>query len=301
MTAIKNKSALVVEGGGMRGVFSAGVLHAFGETGFNPFDLYIGVSAGACNLASHLAGQNSRNFDIIMRYSSTGKFISPLRFLRGGHYMDLDWLWDITIREYRLDLKTIFGSLARDKKEFIVVTTSMNSGKVLYLRPDEGTLEEYLKASSSLPVLYRNILKIDGEEVTDGGVADPVPVIEAYRRGARIITVIRSRPAGYVKKKERFGFIVSRCMRKYPGFVEAFGRRHDAYMKAVDFINNPPGDVLIHEITPDSTVSVSRAGRDTKALSAAYRAGMKAGMEFYRHWCHDSQDMISVTSASRTK
>ena len=66
-----NKSALVVEGGGMRGVFSAGVLHAFGEIGFNPFDLYIGVSAGACNLASHLAGQNDRNFDIIMRYSST--------------------------------------------------------------------------------------------------------------------------------------------------------------------------------------------------------------------------------------
>ncbi|HPB83123.1 MAG TPA: patatin family protein, partial [Spirochaetota bacterium] len=196
MKATMNKSALVVEGGGMRGVFSAGVLHAFGEIGFDPFDLYIGVSAGACNLASHLAGQNDRNFDIIMRYSSTGKFINPLRFLKGGHYMDLDWLWDITIREYRLDLKKIFMDLATEDKEFIVVTTSMNTGRVMYLRPDEGTLEEYLKASSSLPVLYRNILKIDGEEVTDGGIADPVPVIEAYRRGARTITVIRSRPAG---------------------------------------------------------------------------------------------------------
>ncbi|HON79796.1 MAG TPA: patatin family protein [Spirochaetota bacterium] len=282
MKAKNNKSALVVEGGGMRGVFSAGVLHAFGEIGFNPFDLYIGVSAGACNLASHLAGQNDRNFDIIMRYSSTKQFINPLRFLRGGHYMDLDWLWDVTIREYRLDLKTIFTSLARDKKEFIVVTTSMNSGNVLYLRPDEETLEEYLKASSSLPVLYRTILKIDGEEVTDGGIADPVPVIEAFRRGARTITVIRSRPAGYIKKKERFGFLVSRYMKQYPGFVEAFRRRHAAYMEAVDFINNPPDGVVVHEITPDSTVAMSRTTKDKKSLSAAYQAGMKEGMNFFK-------------------
>jgi len=281
MKATMNKSALVVEGGGMRGVFSAGVLHAFGEIGFDPFDLYIGVSAGACNLASHLAGQNDRNFDIIMRYSSTGKFINPLRFLKGGHYMDLDWLWDITIREYRLDLKKIFMDLATEDKEFIVVTTSMNTGRVMYLRPDEGTLEEYLKASSSLPVLYRNILKIDGEEVTDGGIADPVPVIEAYRRGARTITVIRSRPAGYVKKKDSFSFVVSRCMKQYPAFVEAFRRRHTAYMAAVDFINSPPDGVVIHEITPDSSVAVSRTSRDRKALRSAYHVGMKAGRKFF--------------------
>jgi predicted patatin/cPLA2 family phospholipase len=282
MKAKNNKSALVVEGGGMRGVFSAGVLHAFGEIGFNPFDLYIGVSAGACNLASHLAGQNDRNFDIIMRYSSTKQFINPLRFLRGGHYMDLDWLWDVTIREYRLDLKKLFSALATENKELIVVTTSLNTGKVLYLLPDEGTLEEYLKASSSLPVLYRNILNINGEDVTDGGIADPVPVIEAYRRGARIITVIRSRPAGYIKKKERFGFLVSRYMKQYPGFVEAFRRRHAAYMEAVDFINNPPDGVVVHEITPDSAIVMSRTSKDRKALSAAYQAGMKEGMYFFK-------------------
>ncbi|HQC20035.1 MAG TPA: patatin-like phospholipase family protein [Smithella sp.] len=92
-----SKKALVVEGGGMRGVFAAGVLNAFGSAGFDPFDMYLGVSAGACNLASHLAGQNDRNFDIIERYSIDGRFINWGRFLRGGHLMDLDWLWEQTI------------------------------------------------------------------------------------------------------------------------------------------------------------------------------------------------------------
>ncbi len=90
----KVKTALVVEGGGMRGAFSAGVLNAFGYKGYDQFDLYIGVSAGACNLASHLAGQYDRNFDITMTYSTTQRFISPWRFLAMGHYMDLDWLCD---------------------------------------------------------------------------------------------------------------------------------------------------------------------------------------------------------------
>ncbi|MCL4468481.1 MAG: patatin-like phospholipase family protein, partial [Deltaproteobacteria bacterium] len=94
------KSALVVEGGGMRGMFTAGVLHAFGSAGFDPFDLYIGVSAGACNLASHLAGQNNRNYDINVNLSTTRDFINGWRFLRGGHFMDIDWLWDASMKEY---------------------------------------------------------------------------------------------------------------------------------------------------------------------------------------------------------
>ncbi len=105
------KSALVVEGGGMRSIFAAGVLHAFGKAGFDPFDLYIGVSAGACHLASHLAGQNNRNFDITLQYSLKSDFINIKRFLSGGHLMDLDWLWKQTITNYRLDLAYLFNKL----------------------------------------------------------------------------------------------------------------------------------------------------------------------------------------------
>lgn len=198
----KPKNALVVEGGGMRGIYAAGILHAFGQAGFDPFDLYIGVSAGACHLASHLAGQNDRNFDITLRYSLDPRFISLNRFLRGGHLMDLDWMWHETITNYRLNLKHIDKKLHDQNRDFLIVATSMETGRALYLRPDADTLEHYLKVSSSLPILYRNILEIDGQKATDGGMADSIPVREAYRRGAVDITVLRTRPSHYVKKKQ---------------------------------------------------------------------------------------------------
>ena len=128
MNENKVKSALVVEGGGMRGIFAAGVLHAFGKAGFDPFDLYIGVSAGACHLASHLAGQNDRNFDITLRYSLTSEFINPWRFLKGGHLMDLDWMWEQTITNYRLNLPYLFEKLRTQNKEYLIVATSMETG-----------------------------------------------------------------------------------------------------------------------------------------------------------------------------
>jgi predicted patatin/cPLA2 family phospholipase len=114
MEKISGRSALVVEGGGMRGIFAAGVLFAFGCEKYDPFDIYIGVSAGACDLASHLAGQNSRNYEVLTTYSSSTDFISFIRFIAGGHLMDLDWLWNTTIRNCRLDLKTLFNGLREE-------------------------------------------------------------------------------------------------------------------------------------------------------------------------------------------
>ncbi len=275
MNGITN--ALIVEGGGMRGVFSAGVLAAFAGTYFDPFNLYIGVSAGACNLASHLAGQPERNIDILMRWSSTRRFINYARFLAGGHLMDLDWLWETTIREYRLDLRRLFGQLAVERKEFVVVATSMKTGSAMYLRPDETTLEHYLKVSSSIPILYRGGLSADGETATDGGVADSIPVRYAHRCGASHITVIRSRPSGYEKRGGN-GIIGKIVFRKYPRFAGALNNRADDYMRSVEFIRNPPPGVKIVEIAPPANLGVSRTTRNRDILMNAYRVGMEYGL-----------------------
>jgi predicted patatin/cPLA2 family phospholipase len=276
----RNKSALVVEGGGMRGVFAAGVLNAFGREKFDPFDIYIGVSAGACNLASHLAEQYDRNYDIIVKYSSTRRAINYRRFFSGGHLVDLDWLWDITIREYRLDLKKIFNKLQKLKKEYLVVATSMETGKALYLTPGEGTLEHYLKVSSSLPILYRTILEINSEKVTDGGVADSIPVMEAWRRGATDITVVRTRPSDYVKKDSSISFLFPMLFRKYPRFAEAMKNRPAVYREAVRFINNPPVGVRVNEIAPPAYLEVGRMTTDLEQLHAAYKSGIDHGKRF---------------------
>ncbi len=279
------RSALVVEGGGMRGAFSAGVLAAFGDASFDPFNLYIGVSAGACNLASHLAGQNHRNISIMMRWSSGRRFISLARFLAGGNLMDLDWLWETTIREYRLDLERLIGSLAEKRKEFVVVATSMATGRAIYLRPDARTLEHYLKVSSSVPVLYRRRLEAEGEPATDGGVADSIPVREAHRRGATRITVVRSRPAVY-EKREGASIVGRIAFREHPRFAEAMRNRAADYMRSVEFIRRPPEGVRVDEIAPPPELDISRTTRDKRKLGAAYRAGVERGeryMEGYQN------------------
>jgi predicted patatin/cPLA2 family phospholipase len=282
MNGNKNKSALVVEGGGMRSVFAAGVLHAFGSESFDPFDLYIGVSAGACNLASHLAGQNYRNLDVTLQYSTTSAFINPWRFLRGGHLMDLDWLWEQTIRNYRLDLAYLFNKLRSQKKEYIIVATSMESGDALYLEPSEYTLEHYLKVSSSLPVFYRNILDVNGQKATDGGIADALPVRLACLRGATDITVIRSRPSDYVKKQSHLTFIFSLYFKNYPRLVEKFRKRARLYRDATDFIRKPPAGIRITQIAPPCDLNISRTTRDKTVLRSVYQTGIDYGNKFLK-------------------
>lgn len=283
MSEPNRKSALVVEGGGMRGIFAAGVLRSFGHAGFDPFDLYIGVSAGACHLASHLAGQHDRNLAVTLRYSLSPRFINPWRFLRGGHLMDLDWMWEQTIRHDRLDLTGLFEKLCHRNKDYLIVATSMGTGKALYLSPGPDTLEHFLKVSSAIPVLYRNVLEIEGEKAIDGGVVDAIPVREAHRRGATDITVIRSRPADYVKKENPAVLaVLSLYFRKYPGLMKSFRRRADVYNAAVRFVRRPPPGVRVAEITPPAELDVGRTTRDEARLRAAYSIGMDCGDRYLR-------------------
>lgn len=218
------KTALVVEGGAMRGIFSTGVLDAFLEKKFNPFDLCIGVSAGSTNLAAYLAEMYQRNYRIYIDYSIRREFINWFKFVKGGHLVDLDWLWDITIKEIRLDLDRIVNS----KSKYIVGVTEVTEGKAIYLEPNKANLEELIKASSAIPLFYRNIISIMNIEVVDGGIADPIPVIEAYNRGANKIVVIRSRPFNYNMSNSN-SLLNEICFRKKPGLLRALKNRADVY------------------------------------------------------------------------
>ena len=276
----KPKNALIVEGGAMRGIFSAGVLDTFLLEKFDPFDLYIGVSAGAGNIAAFLGEMYQRNYKIYTDYSIRPEFVSWKRFLGGGHLLDLDWMWGITIREIRLDLEKIFSK----KKEFIIVATSVFTGKARYLKPDADTCEDYLKASSSLPILYRHFPQIGSEMMTDGGIADSIPVIEAYRRGAKNIMVLRSRRSDYVKENGINTKIYALLLRKYPNLSRAIQNRAASYMKAIRFIQNPPGDARIIEVSPPDTFQTSRLTNNVTVLNADYRIGMEQGKVAIEHW-----------------
>lgn len=171
-------NALVVEGGAMRGIFSTGILDAFLENHFNPFQIAVGVSAGATNIASYLAEMYQRNYKVYTDYSARPDFINWLKFIKGGHLVDLDWLWDLSIKEIRLDLDKILNS----KTEFYIGVTKVSTGESAFLKPVKNNLEEILKASSAIPVFYRRFLRLNETDYVDGGLADPIPVCEAYRR-----------------------------------------------------------------------------------------------------------------------
>lgn len=273
-------TALVVEGGALRGVFSTGLLDGFLEARFNPFDLFIGVSSGASNLAAYLAGMVGRNAKIYLEYSLRPDFISVAKFFRGGHLLDLDWLWEVTIREIRLDLGAIYSR----SKPFVVVMTDVQTGDPVYHRTSAGDLEQVLKASSAMPLLYRGYPVVGGRPMTDGGVGDALPVGEAIRRGARRIMVIRSRPRDYRKRTGPAEYMLRWYVRRYPLLRQAMAKRVSRYNEAVELIRTPPEGVSIIELCPPGDFRVSRLSKDRRVLQEGYGQGRALAGEAMERW-----------------
>lgn len=290
METKKPKIALVVEGGAMRGIFATGVLDAFMEAEFNPFNMYLGVSAGSTALASYVAGMYQRNYKIFTEYSVGEDFISWKKFFRGGHLVDLDWLWDITIRDMRLDLEKICA----EHHEFFVGLTDANTGKAVFVKPTPENLEEFTKASSALPIMYRNQIVMDGNPYVDGGLAAPIPVEEAYRQGADYIMVIRSRPKSYTMESKALSLWMSKIfLRKYPKVVEAYENRASIYAKSIAFMRNPPSRIKVMEVNPPEDFKTERLTQDVDLLNQDYELGKAAGREAMKAFLEETKDLLN--------
>jgi predicted patatin/cPLA2 family phospholipase len=275
----------------MRGIFSSGVLDAFLQQQFQPFDLAIGCSAGACNLASHLAGQWGRNRLCYTKYMTRPEFISPKRFLRGGHWVDFDWLWEAIERDHPLDRR----SLAASPVEFLVSATSYDTGRPVYIQPTSGDLMQALRASCALPILYRSPVHVGGQRVMDGGVSAPIPVQEAYRLGARRILVIRSRPSNFVKRISTANTLSAFAFRDSPSFRKALSRAPEAYRDAVAFIRNPPKDCTILHVAPPQTLATGRTSRNARGLELDYALGRELGVRAIRQWSALNPELAAVS------
>ena len=262
------KTAIVVEGGAMRGIFSAGVLDVFLERGVE-FDLAIGTSAGAANLASFVAKQRERNLRSYVDLMTRPELFSLARALRGGHYMDLDWLWDRLAAENPLDE----AAIARNPTLLVSVTTCARTGKALYFEHRAPNVHVEVKASCALPVLYRGPVMLQGQPVVDGGLSDAVPAQEAYRRGARHIVVVRSRPANVVKDKSALDPVMAWLLRDQPAVANALRQAADRYREAIEFIQAPPADATIIQLSPDAPLQTSRTSQDKETLRADYQLG----------------------------
>ena len=214
------KRALVVEGGAMRSIFSTGVLDVFIKNNYYNFDICIGVSAGSTALATYLAGMYGRNSRVTIDYSTRKDFISVRNYLKGGHFMNLDWLWDYCETYDALDIETALNRGI----DFYVGVTSVETGKSEYIQPTIENAVPLLMASCAMPIAYRNPVKVDNKLYVDGGIADPIPIEEAIKRGAKEIVVIRSRKKEFIMESKK-NQIKNLMLRKYPMVKKAVNQR----------------------------------------------------------------------------
>ena len=264
----------------MRGIFSCGILDSFMEQNFSPFDSFWGVSAGANNLAAFLAKMPGRNCKIYLDYSLRKPFINPSQLIRGGDMLNLDWMWSITMAELGLDQ----ASLRAEQRPFFLGVTRQDNGQAEYHTPPVELLPETMKASSALPILYRNGVNLNGVKYVDGGVADAIPIAEAIRRGATKIMVLRSRPQSYRKEEPGFKNLTRHLLKQTPGLVEPMLTRHIRYNQTVELLSSPPEGIEVIQVCPPESFKLQRLSRSPKPLMHAYTLGKELGREAITQW-----------------
>lgn len=272
--------ALVVEGGAMRGIFAAGVLDEFLTQQYQPFTSYFGVSAGATNVAAYLCKQATRNYEVITNYSCRPEFINLPRFVKGGHLFDLDWLWQETIREIPLNT----DEFSQSPHDFYIVVTAVDSGQAHYLKAYSPHIVEQLKASCAIPIAYRHQPVINDVAMTDGGVADPIPVKKAYEMGATEITVILSRTLGYRKAPLKALWLIRQLYKAYPALAAATIKRAEIYNSSIDFLNNPPSDCKVNVIAPPKAFKVGRTTKNQAILNSGYQMGINEAKAYIKNY-----------------
>lgn len=272
MTDSKN-IGLVLEGGGMRGVFTCGVLDYFMDNNID-FSYAIGVSAGACNGLSFISKQRGRakfsNIDLLDKY----KYIGFKHYIRKRNIMDFDLLFhEFPDNIIPYDYNKYFASPTR----FEMVTSNCLTGKAEYYedKSDKNRVIDIAKASSSLPIVCP-ITYVDNIPMLDGGICDSVPVVRAIEQGYRKNVVILTRNKGYRKEKKDVK-IPSFIYRKYPAMRQALSTRNSLYNAQLDLVDKLEEEGSVFVIRPQKPVLVDRIEKDINKLTALYEEGYECG------------------------
>ncbi|PNH82397.1 patatin-like phospholipase family protein [Vibrio diazotrophicus] len=266
------QKALVVEGGAMRGIFASGVLDSFMELNHRPYNFVMGVSAGASNLVSYLSNQPLRSYQVITQLATSSEFYNPRRFLKGGDLVDVRWLLDEANKRYPINEEALFSSVP-----FYAAATNIQTGKPDYYQVTPENFVTAIEATSALPLVYKKTPCFDGQCYTDGGVSDSIPVKEAYRRGARDITVVLSHPESYEMPKVKSEWMMKKLFARYPEVAKAVTARAEKYNGSLEFIRNPPKDANIRVIAPPEHFAVKRLTMNKALLDHGYNMGLIAG------------------------
>lgn len=273
---IERNTGLVLEGGGMRGVFTSGVLDAFMKHGVY-FRYVVAVSAGACNGMSYISRQPRRarlsNIDFLTQYG----YIGWRHLLRQGCIFDQELLYDKFPNEYiPFDFDTFFQRSAT----FEMVTTNCLTGQAEYLTEskDRQRSLDIVRASSSLPYVSK-IVMVDGIPMLDGGIVDSIPVMRSMETGHPQNVVILTRNKGY-RSKERDRKIPPFVYKKYPRLRVALSHRVAAYNEQLELVERLEELGKVVCIRPQRPMEVGRMEKDIGRLERLYQEGFMLGNAF---------------------
>jgi predicted patatin/cPLA2 family phospholipase len=284
------KVGLVLEGGGMRGIYTAGVLDYFLDRGIM-FHNIIAVSAGACNAASYISKQRGRNFRINTSYTKDKRYISLGGLLTKGSIFGMDFIFnEIPNRLDPFDYKAYEAS----KSHLTVVTTDCDTGLASYHNGKEmDKVNQYLRASSSIP-MFAPMVDIGGKKFLDGGSAESIPILRSIEEGNSKHIVVLTRNKGYIKKPDPFQSICKIKYRRYPQLLQTIESRHERYNKSIHLLEKleQKGDVII--IRPSRKVEIERFEKNTHKLEDLYQNGYEDAKDLYPkiyHFCRESNSV----------
>ena len=272
---MSRKTGLVMEGGAMRGMFTAGVLDVMMENGID-FDGAMGVSAGAvfgCNFKSKQIGRSIR---YNLRFCDDPRYCSLESLMKTGDLYGVQFCYDeIPNKLDPFDVKTY----RENPMPFYAVCTNIETGKAIHKRLDNGDARdmEYFRASASMPVVSR-IVEVDGYKLLDGGITDSIPLLSMERRGYPRNVVILTQPLGFVKKKSGMLPLLRVTMRDYPYTIKAMEVRHIRYNRQAAYVRQQElaGNAFV--IRPPHSLDISRTEHDPAELRRVYDIG-RAEME----------------------
>ena len=276
-TFVPMKRGLVLEGGAMRGLFTAGIIDVMMEAGVEP-DGLIGVSAGAAFGCNYKSRQPGRAVRYNKRFAKDKRYCSWQSWWKTGDLYNAEFGYHIIPTKY-----DIFDDKAFEENPmaFYVVCTDVETGEAVYKQLTECTPTTYdwIRASASMP-LASKVVELEGKKVLDGGVADSIPLQYFESIGYERNVVILTQPDGYVKEHNKLMPLMRIALRKYPKMIEAMDKRHHMYNQELVYIYEAEmaGRALV--IRPDEALSIGHISHDPEEMQRVYDIGREAGNKY---------------------
>jgi len=282
------KTGLVLEGGGMRGIYVAGVLDVFMEHALC-FDGVIGNSAGAIHGCSYMSGQKGRSLRYYLKYCRDPRFMSVRSLLTTGNLVGVDFCYH-ELPE-KLDIYDN-AAFMKNPVPFHVVCTNVETGQAEYPRiTDMNAQIDWLRASASMPYVSQ-IVEVGGKKYLDGGCTDGIP-LQAFRQmGYARNVVVLTQPLEYRKKPENTA-LVKLCYRRYPAMVQALMKHHENYNRTTAAIREIEKTGEIFVIRPQASLAIGRMEHDPANIQRVYnigRADAERCMEELKSWLKTGEE-----------